>query len=107
MVFITTDEAKNYLRVDSYYDDDLISNLLVAAEALCRDVAKLSDDDWSEICDRNAEETSTLSQRRNLMRIAILYALGYFYEHREEANHLDLTLTLRNILFALREDKLL
>ena len=24
---------------------------------------------------------------RNVMRVAVLYALGYLYEHREEADH--------------------
>ena len=34
---------------------------------------------------------------------AILYALGYLYEHRDEADHKQLMLTLRSILFAVRE----
>ena len=34
---------------------------------------------------------------------AILYALGYLYEHREEADHHSLTLTLRSLLFSIRE----
>ena len=37
------------------------------------------------------------------MRVAILYALGYLYEHREEADHHSLTLTLRSLLFSIRE----
>jgi hypothetical protein len=37
------------------------------------------------------------------MRVAILYALGYLFEHREEADHHGLTLTLRSLLFGLRE----
>ena len=37
------------------------------------------------------------------MRVAILYALGYLYEHREEADHRSLTLTLRSLLFSIRE----
>ena len=40
---------------------------------------------------------------REIMKVAILYALGYLFEHREEADHHDLTLTLRSILFAIRE----
>lgn len=30
-------------------------------------------------------------------------ALGYLYEHRDEADHHQLMLTLRSILFAVRE----
>ena len=40
---------------------------------------------------------------RNVMRVAILYALGYLFEHREEADHHALTLTLRSLLFSIRE----
>jgi hypothetical protein len=29
--------------------------------------------------------------------------VGYLYEHREEGDHHDLTLTLRSLLFAIRE----
>ena len=37
------------------------------------------------------------------MRVAILYALGFLFEHREDADHHDLALTLRSLLFAIRE----
>ena len=37
------------------------------------------------------------------MKVAILYALGYLFEHREDADHHDLTLTLRSLLFGIRE----
>jgi hypothetical protein len=44
-----------------------------------------------------------LTAVRETMKVAILYALGYLFEHREEADHHELTLTLRSILFAIRE----
>ena len=37
------------------------------------------------------------------MKVAVLYALAYLYEHREEADHHGLTLTLRSLLFSIRE----
>ena len=40
---------------------------------------------------------------RETMKAAILYALGYLFEHREEADHHELVLTLRSLLFAVRE----
>ena len=46
---------------------------------------------------------ATLAPVRETMRVAILYALGYLFEHREEADHHGLTLTLRSLLFGLRE----
>ena len=48
-------------------------------------------------------KASEIIQLRDLLRIAILYTVGYLFEHREEADHHDLTLTLRNLLFAIRE----
>ena len=38
------------------------------------------------------------------MRIAILYTVAYLYEHREEANHSQLNLTLRALLFGVRKE---
>ena len=37
-------------------------------------------------------------------RIAVLYTIGYLYEHREEADHHALTLTLRSLLFGMRKE---
>ena len=48
-------------------------------------------------------ETAETTHIRELLRIAILYTVGYLYEHREEADHHDLTLTLRAILSSIRE----
>lgn len=48
-------------------------------------------------------EDTSLTPIRETMKVAALYALGYLFEHREEADHHALTLTLRSILFAVRE----
>ena len=49
MTFITLDEAKEYLRVDTSDEDALIGSLLSAAGNLCRDVARLTDEQWADI----------------------------------------------------------
>ncbi len=107
MTFITLDEAKAYLRVDTGDEDAVIGSLLDAAGHLCCDVARLSDDQWSDIdSEKSSSDTYTRSEMaaiRKILRVAVLYALGYLFEHREEADHHDLTLTLRSILFAVRE----
>ncbi len=115
MNLITLADAKAYLRVDTADDDALIAGLLESAGRLAADVARLSDDEWAEIdgndSDDDGEEdeaeslfsSSELTAARNLMRVAILYALAYFYEHREDADHRKLSLTLRAILSSLRE----
>ena len=101
MALVTLEEAKGYLRVDTADEDAMIGTLLSAAERLCADVARLTDEEWEDI-DSDTEDTS-LAPVRETMKVAILYALGYLFEHREEADHHALTLTLRSILFAIRE----
>ena len=44
-----------------------------------------------------------LSAIREIMKVAILYTCAYLFEHREEADHHALTMTLRSLLFAIRE----
>lgn len=86
---VTADEARNYLRLDYTEDDALISDLLKASERLCTDIAR---------CD-SIDSFYTLPNAR----AAVLYTLGYLFEHREEADHHSLVMTLRFLLFASRE----
>ena len=101
MALITLEETKAYLRVDTADEDDMIGILLASAKRLCVDVARLSDDQWAEI--NSDEEDPVVAPLRETMKVAILYAVGYLFEHREEADHHELTLTLRSLLFAIRE----
>lgn len=87
--------------MDTTDEDATIGILLSTAGRLCADVARLSDEKW-EAVNSDTEDTS-LTPIRETMKVAILYATGYLYEHREEADHHELTLTLRSILFAIRE----
>ena len=86
---VTLEEAKLYLRVDGTEDDGLITGLIANAEKMVKDVSRLKDDEFS--------------QESNTVRIAILYTIAYLYEHRESANHNSLMLTLRALLFGIRE----
>ena len=101
MALISQAEAKAYLRVDSADEDAMIGILLSSAKRICVDVARLSNDQWAEI--NSDEEDPVLTPLRETMKVAILYTIGYLYEHREEADHHELTLTLRSLLFAIRE----
>lgn len=108
MALITLEEAKGYLRVDSSDEDALTGVLLSSAEQLCVDVARLTQEQWAAVnADEDTESDlyteSELEQVRSVMRVAVLYALGYLFEHREEADHHALTITLRSVLFAVRE----
>ena len=113
---VSLDMAKAYLRVDSNDEDALIGILISSAEQMAQDVARLSTSEWETIQKVTTDDdgnvltvhtrklkASEIIQLRDLLRIAILYTVGYLFEHREEADHHDLILTLRNLLFAIRE----
>ena len=109
MALVTLEEAKNYLRVDSLDDDMLIGTLLASAGILCADIARLTEEEWEAVNSESEDvedgiiPSEKLSSRRKLVKIAMLYATGYLYEHREEADYHGLILTLRSILFSIRE----
>ena len=101
MALISLVDAKEYLRVDTEDEDATIGVLLSSAGRLCADVARLTEEQWEAV--NSDTEDASLTPIRETMKVAILYTLGYLFEHREEADHHDLTLTLRSILFAIRE----
>ena len=89
-MIITLDEAKNYLRVDTEDDDRLIESFLTASRRLCMDILR-------------TDELSDLEIEPNA-RVAVLYATAYLYEHREEADHKALTISLRSLLSGSRKE---
>ncbi len=106
MALITLEEAKVYLRVDSADEDGLIGSLLLSAGRLCADIGRLTDSEWTQVDAAPSEEDiASVISLRATMKVAMLYALGYLYEHREEADHHDLAMTLRSLLFAVREGR--
>lgn len=87
---VTLEEMKQYLCVDYSDDDSLIGVLISSAEELCADISRISKEEFLSLSDENA-------------KTAVLYAVAYLYEHREEANHHQLTLDLRSLLFGIRK----
>ncbi len=83
-MFVTLEEMKQYLRVDFSEDDGLIETLIQTAESLCMDILRTDARDILHQSDKG--------------RTAVLYATAYLYEHREEADHKGLTITLRAML---------
>lgn len=104
MAFITLAEAKQYLRVDTADEDSLISSLILTAEVLVKDVGRVSDENWAAAAaDPTEDDTDEVIWLRSVLKAAAMYTLAYLFEHREEADHHDLMLTLRNLLFSVRE----
>ncbi len=83
------EEMKGYLRVDFDDDDELIQHFIIAGENLCADIARISVEELSEIPSS---------------KIAVMYAVAYLYEHREDADHHALTMSLRSLLFGSRRE---
>ncbi len=86
---ITLEDMKQYLRIDFGDDDSLIRDLIAGAERLCMDVARVD------------SEEALLELENG--KIAVYYAVGYMYEHREEADHKQMLLTIRALLFSAHE----
>lgn len=91
---ITLEKAKSYLRVTSSDEDALIESLIAAATEQVQDITRQSDEEFT------ANEERALIR----IRIAILFTVAYLYEHREEADHHALNLTLRDLLFGTRKE---
>ena len=87
---VTLESAKNYLRVDTSDDDALIKGLITTAETLVRDTSRMSD-----------EELALFAE---IVEIAELFTIAYLYEHREEADHKNLTETVKYLLLPIRKE---
>ena len=86
---VTVGEMKNYLRVDFTDDDTLLEQMIASAEKTCKDILRV-------------DETSSLYEVEN-GKLAGMFTVAYLFEHREEADHHALMLTLRALLFGSRE----
>ena len=91
---VTLEEAKTYLRVSSDDEDSLIESLISAATKQVQDITRQSDEEFM------ANEEKALIR----IRVAVLYTVGYLDEHREEADHHALNMTLRSLLFGTRKE---
>ena len=89
-MIVTLEEMKQYLRVDFPDDDSLIEYLISSAEKICMDIMRTDD-------------ANALNSERNA-KTAVLYTVAYLYEHREDADHHALMITLRALLFGSRRE---
>ena len=86
---VTVDEMKNYLRLDFTDDDELLQQMITSAEKTCRDIMRTDSDEELYGAENG--------------KLAVMFTVAYLFEHREEADHHALMLTLRALLFGSRE----
>ena len=87
---ISVEDTKKYLRVDFNDEDELIEGLIESAVEI---VASVSRTIKEEI----------LESKNETIKTAVLYTVGFLYEHREEADHHELMISLRNLLMGVRK----
>ncbi len=90
-MFVTLEEAKGYLRVDSSDEDSFVLGLMETADSLIKNVTRRT--------------PAELKKHEAIIRTAELYVIAYLYEHREEADHKALTETLKYLLFGIRKER--
>lgn len=90
-MFVTLEEAKGYLRVDSSDEDRFVLGLMETADSLIKNVTRRT--------------PAGLKKHEAIIRTAELYVIAYLYEHREEADHKALTETLKYLLFGIRKER--
>ena len=88
-MMLSLDEVKLYLKVDQDDEDDIITGFILSAERMVADILR--------------SDTATLVENQPITKIAVLYATAYLYEHREDADYHNLMLSLRAMLFGVRE----
>ena len=88
-MIISLEEMKNYLRIDFDDDDALLENLILSSERLCMDIARI--------------KSRTVFEKKDTAKIAVMYAVAYQYEHRENCDHHALTMSLRSLLSGIRK----
>lgn len=90
-MLVTLREVKEYLRIDTDDEDDVVASLMQNAETLCKDVARVE----------KVEDFEALGE---VAKQAVLYSTAYLYEHRENADYHQMTLMLRALLFGVRRE---
>ena len=88
-MIIDLEEMKSYLRVDFEDDDKAIQDLITSSQIMCMSIARI-DEEEEFVKEPNA-------------KIAVMYAVAFQYEHREDCDYHALELSLRALLSGIRK----
>lgn len=89
-MIITLDEAKQYLRVDGDEENTLITSFISAAEELCEYILRFP--------------LTELAETPEAVKQSVLYAVGNFYEERENVDMKEVIDVMTRLLFAWRKE---
>lgn len=89
-MFVTLEELKQSLRIETDDDDELLTTILDSATHTVKDILRVV-----ELQDSGV----------SVAKMGVLYAATYMYEHREEADFNEMNLTLRALLFGERSSE--
>ena len=89
-MFVTLEELKESLRIETDDDDELLTTILDSATHTVKDILRVV-----ELQDSGV----------SVAKMGVLYAATYMYEHREEADFNEMNLTLRALLFGERSSE--
>ena len=90
IIYTDIEEVKLYLHLDTSNEDGLLVSLIESAENLCQDIIRININDFEIVPE--------------IVKTAVLYAVAYLYENREQADFSELTNTLKNLLFGVRKE---
>lgn len=87
-MFVTLEEAKEYLKVEYEEEDTLLLTLIASAEQMCADILRRE-----------------IQLEDSLVKTAVLYAVGVMFENRGTNEETEqLIPTLKNILSSSRKE---
>lgn len=87
---VSLEEMKSYLHIDYDDDDGYLFDSIKASEKLCADIARLTPEEF---------------EKQSISKISVMYSVAYMYEHREDADHNQLVLSLRSLLSGIRQEE--
>ncbi|HHX60623.1 MAG TPA: phage gp6-like head-tail connector protein [Epulopiscium sp.] len=87
---VTLEEVKLYLRIDGDEENTLITHFVLASQELCEGILRFP--------------LSDVGETPEVIKQAILYGTGCFYEQREMLNTKEVTEVMKSLLFALRKE---
>lgn len=87
---VTLEEVKLYLRIEGDEENTLITHFILASQEMCEGILRYP------LCE--------IGEIPEIIKQAILYGTGCFYEQREIVDVKEVTEVMKNLLFVHRKE---